>query len=115
MSKAAIKYSLNIKKYIKDQIVNTTYFHSFKSKEDLLNYIQKDKNKNNFMGVIKLRNFCFKLPKDSTRDCFLTYLTIEKKLGDTYFHSLKIFLLANSRKEIKLLQKNNNSTHKINI
>jgi hypothetical protein len=109
-SKAAIKYSLNIKKYVKDQVVNASYFKDFKNKEAILNYVQKDKKKKNFVSVIKLKNFCFKLPEDSINEFFLTLLSLKKKLRDVYFISLKIFLLSNSQKEMSSLLKNNDST-----
>jgi hypothetical protein len=110
-SKAAIKYSLNIKKYVKDQVVNASYFKDFKNKEALLNYVQKDRKKKNFVSVIKLKSFCFKLPEDSIKEFFLTLLSLKKKLRDIYFISLKIFLLSNSQKEMSSLLKNNDSKH----
>jgi hypothetical protein len=110
-SKAAIKYSLEIKKYIKDQVVNASNFTSFKSKEAILNYVQKDRNKKSFVSIIKLKSFCFKLPEDSIKEFFLTHLSLKEKLKDIYFIDLKIFLLSNSKKEISLLLKNSDSTH----
>jgi len=105
VSKAISKYNARFASLRDNNLNSATTVINFYTKQALIGYINTRKGNQEFVSLIKLKNFYLKLPEDNFKKYLLTEKMVNMKLVSLYFYCLKTFILINNKEKIKLISK----------
>jgi hypothetical protein len=102
ISRATSKYSISFFKLTENKLNCSTNIKNFSLKHIFIRYLIEKIRKEEFVGLIKLKSFCLKLPEDTFEYYSLATENVEKRLKNLCLKNLEGFLITNSTNTIKL-------------
>lgn len=102
ISKSISIYSENLTTLLKQNVNCETTLKTCFSKKKFIEYINKKRELENYLGIVKYKRFLFKLPQANLNNFKLTTSQVIYNLNKIYINSIKIILLGKSKKNMKL-------------